>query len=75
MYTQRKQDRRSFSGKVSFPLKTKRGCRVKEDRRSTTDRRLGNICLELDYTVGYGVPEYIADSPFNLPGEEDHKND
>ena len=47
MYTQRKKERRSFSGKTSFPLVTNGGYEVEKDRRSTPDRRLGNIHLEL----------------------------
>jgi hypothetical protein len=48
MYTQRKNERRSFKGKTSFPLVTNEGCEVEKDRRCLPDRRLGNIHLELD---------------------------
>jgi hypothetical protein len=47
MYTQRKKERRSFSGKTSFPLVTNGGDELEKDRRSIPDRRLGNIHLEL----------------------------
>ena len=47
MYTQRKKERRGFGGKMSFPLVTNEGCEVEKDRRSSPDRRLGNIHLEL----------------------------
>ena len=55
MYTQRKNERRSFSGKTLFPLVTNGGCEVEKDRRSTPDRRLGNIHLELADVRKYRV--------------------
>jgi hypothetical protein len=55
MYTQRKKERRGFSGKMSFPLVTNGGYEVEKDRRSTPDRRLGNIYLELAYVEKYRV--------------------
>jgi len=55
MYTQRKNERRGFSGKTLFPLVTMGGDEVEMDRRSTPDRRLGNIHLELA-----GARKYIA---------------
>ena len=70
MYIQRSKDRRSFSGSESFPLKTKGGCLVKEERRSIPDRRLGNIHLELVDTLGHGFPEGIAGRSFYLSGKE-----
>ena len=47
MYTQRKKERRGFCGKMLFPLVTNEGYEVEKDRRSTPDRRLGNVHLEL----------------------------
>jgi|GEM_PF-1658516 len=72
MYTQRKQDRRSFAVKKSFPLITKGGCLVKEDRRSIPDRRFSNIHLEMDDTAGHVFAECVADTPFDLSGKEDY---
>lgn len=46
MYIQRKKERRSSRGKITFPLVTDRGDEVGEDRRSNPDRRLGNIQVE-----------------------------
>jgi hypothetical protein len=46
MYIQRKQERRSSRGEITFPLITDRGDEVEEDRRSNPDRRLGNIQVE-----------------------------
>ena len=43
MYTQRKKERRCFSGKTLFPLMEKGDCLVEKDRRCIPDRRLGNI--------------------------------
>jgi hypothetical protein len=54
MYTQRKKERRSFRGKTSFPLVTNGGYEVEEERRSISDRRLGNIHLELVDIVDHG---------------------
>jgi len=64
MYTQRKKERRSCSGKKSFPLIEKGGCLVEKDRRSIPDRRLGDIHLELaDRNPGY--PGYFVNLSFN----------
>jgi hypothetical protein len=46
MFKQRKKERRSFSGKITFPLVTDGGDEVEEDRRSIPDRRLGNLQVE-----------------------------
>jgi hypothetical protein len=62
MYMQRKKDRRGFAGKTSFPLKTKGGCLVENDRRSIPDRRWGNIHLELVYLGDHNSPEYFTNS-------------
>ena len=43
MYTQRKKERRGFSGKTSFLLVTDGGYELEKDRRCTPDRRLGDI--------------------------------
>jgi hypothetical protein len=53
-------DRRSFDWNSSFPLITKRGYLVKEDRRSIPDRRLGNIHLELLDAADHKFSEYFA---------------
>jgi hypothetical protein len=71
MYTQRNKDRRGFGGRTSFPLKTKEGRLVKEDRRSIPDRRLGNIHLELIDAVDHGFSGCFADTPFYLSGKDD----
>ena len=55
MYTQRKRERRDFSGKTSFPMVTNGGYEVEKDRRSTPDLRLGNIYLELADVRKYRV--------------------
>jgi hypothetical protein len=55
MYTQRKKERRGFNGKISFPLVTHEGYEVEKDRRSTPDRRLGNIHMELADVEKYRV--------------------
>jgi hypothetical protein len=60
MYTQRKNDRRCFGGKTSFPLKTKRGYLVEGERRCIPDRRLGNIHLEMVYVGDENLPEYFT---------------
>ena len=60
MYTQRKKDRRSFSGKEQFPLRTRSGQLVKEDRRSAHDRRLGIINLEISDAEELGLPDFIT---------------
>ena len=46
MFLQRKNERRSSKGKITFPLVTDGGDEVAEDRRSIPDRRLGNIQVE-----------------------------
>jgi len=64
MYIQRKKDRRSSNGKIPFPVKTKSGRLIKDDRRCIPDRRLGNIHLE---TVGaeiFDLPEYCSDASY-----------
>jgi hypothetical protein len=70
MYTQRKKDRRGFDGKTSFPLKTKGGCLVENDRRSIPDRRLGNIHLELVYLGDHKLPEYLTNRSLCKSDEE-----
>jgi hypothetical protein len=70
MYIQRKNDRRSFGSKTSFPLKTRRGCLVENDRRSIPDRRLGNIHLELVYIGDERLPDYLASTSFLNSGKE-----
>lgn len=70
MYTQRKKDRRGFDGKTSFPLKTKGGCLVENDRRSIPDRRLGNIHLELVYVGDEKLPEYLTNTSLSTSGKE-----
>ena len=72
MYTKRSKDRRGFGGKTSFPLKTKEGSLVEEDRRSIPDRRLGNIHLEFIDAVDHGFSGRFADTPFYLPGKDDY---
>jgi hypothetical protein len=72
MYTQRKKDRRSFTGKTSFPLKTKGGCLVEEDRRIMPDRRLGNIHLEVIDSVDFGLSERLTFASPYLTGTEDY---
>jgi hypothetical protein len=70
MYTQRKKDRRGFVGMASFPLKTKGGILVDEERRSIPDRRLGNIRLELDDAVDHGDSEFVAYKPYFLTDKD-----
>lgn len=60
MYVNRKQDRRNFNGKVKFPLRTKSGQLVLEDRRNVHDRRLGNINLEISDAEELGLPDFIT---------------
>jgi len=72
MYIQRNKDRRGFGGKTSFPLKTKEGGLVEEDRRSIPDRRLGNIHLEFVDAVDHGFSGRFADTLFSLPGKDDY---
>ena len=57
VYSVRKKERRSFSGKTSFPLVTNGGYLVENDRRSIPDRRLGNIHLELIGAENHGFSE------------------
>lgn len=57
MYSERKKERRGFSSKTSFPLVTHGGYPVENDRRSTPDRRLGNIQLELIDAVNHEFSE------------------
>jgi hypothetical protein len=64
MYTHRKKERRSCSGKKSFPLIEKGGRLVEKDRRSIPDRRLGDIHLELA-DRDHGYPEYFFNPSFN----------
>ena len=73
MYTHRKKDRRSFGGKTSFPLKTKGGSLVEEDRRSIPDRRLGNIHLELVDAVDHGYSECFANTPYYFLDKKNHR--
>lgn len=70
MYSQREKDRRSFGGKASFPLKTKVGCLVENDRRCIPDRRLGNIHLELVYIGDHKLPEYFTNTSLLASGKE-----
>jgi len=72
MFTERKKDRRSFGGKTSFPLKTKGGYLVEEDRRSVPDRRLGNIHLEMVDAVDCGLPDCLTYASPYLAGTEDN---
>ena len=71
MYTQRNKDRRGFGGKTTFPLKTKGGTLVEEDRRSIPDRRLGNIHLELVDADDHVFSGCLADTPFYLSAKDD----
>ena len=66
MYAKRSKDRRGFGGKSSFPLKTKGGNLVEQDRRSIPDRRLGNIHLELVDADDHGYLECFANTSFYL---------
>lgn len=59
MYTQRKKDRRSFTGKTKFPLKTRSDGLIREERRSIPDRRLGNIQPELVVAEDLGEPVFF----------------
>lgn len=73
MYTQRKKDRRSFTGKTSFPLRTNGGYLVEVDRRSMPDRRLGNIHLEVINNVDFGLSERLTfASSYLLADTEDY---
>jgi hypothetical protein len=71
MYTQRQKDRRSVGGKTSFPLKTNGGHLVDGDRRSTPDRRFGDIHVELADAVDCGLPECLTYASY-LTGTEDY---
>ena len=70
MYTQRKKERRSLSGKTAFPLVTNGGYWIEKDRRSIPDRRLGDIHLELVDAVNHGFSECFTDMPLYLSGYE-----
>ncbi len=72
MFTERKKDRRSFSGKTSFPLKTKGGFLVEEDRRGIPDRRLVKNQLELVDAIDCGLPECLTYTSPYLTGTEDN---
>jgi hypothetical protein len=69
MYRQRKDDRRDFDWNSSFPLITKGGYLVKEDRRIIPDRRLGNIHLEWIDAADYKFTEYFANTAFYTSGK------
>jgi hypothetical protein len=69
MYSQRKKDRRDFGGKTSFPLKTNGGCLVEKDRRSTPDRRLGNIHLEVIDAGDHVLPDYLSNTELYPSGK------
>ena len=71
MYTQRKKDRRRFSGKVLFPLMAKGDYWVEKDRRCIPDRRLGNIHLELLDAVDHRLPEYLTNTSVYSSGKDD----
>ena len=70
MYAKRSKDRRSQSGKTSFPLKTKMGCLVEKERRSIPDRRFGNIHLEILYVEDNKLPDYLTDASFPALAKE-----
>ena len=72
MYSQRKKERRDFSGKTSFPLVTNGGHLVENDRRSAPDRRLGNIHLELIDAANHGFSGRITTTPLYSSGKEDY---
>ena len=71
MYSERKKERRSFSGRASFPLVTNGGHQVNSDRRSIPDRRLGNIHLELVDAENSELYEYFTNTPLYSPDKED----
>jgi hypothetical protein len=71
MYSERKKERRIFSGKMSFPLVTNGGYEVENDRRSNPDRRLGNIHLELVDGAYNGISECFANTLFYSSGKDD----
>lgn len=70
MYSERKKERRGFSGKISFPLVTDGGYQVENDRRSILDRRLGNIHLELVDAVNHGFSESFTNMPLYRSGNK-----
>jgi hypothetical protein len=70
MYTKRKEDRRRFGGKTSFPLKTKSGFLVEEERRCIPDRRLGNIHLELIDVEDLILTDCFTATNSRIPGKE-----
>jgi hypothetical protein len=72
MYSQRKKERRGFSGKTSFPLVTNGGYLVEDDRRSIPDRRMGNIHLELIDAANYGFSEGVTTTPLYSSGKENY---
>jgi hypothetical protein len=72
MYSERKKERRGFSGKTSFPLVTNEGHLVENDRRSVPDRRMGNIHLELIDAANHGFSEFITTTPLYPLGKEDY---
>jgi len=72
MYTQRKKERRSISGKTAFPLVTDTGYFVEKDRRNIPDRRLGDIQQELIEAVNHGFSECFTDTPLASHGKEDY---
>jgi hypothetical protein len=71
MYTQRKKERRSSGRKASFPLKTKAGYRVEEERRCIPDRRLGDIHLELTDPVHHEFPDCLANNACHSSDKQD----
>ena len=71
MYRQRKKDRRSFCGKVLFPLIAKGDYMVEKDRRCIPDRRLGNIHLELADGIDHRLPEYLTNTSLYPSGKND----
>jgi len=72
MYTTRKNERRSLSGKTVFPLVTNGGDWIKNDRRSIPDRRLGNIHQELLDAANHGVSECFTNTPSFSAANEDY---
>ncbi len=65
MYTQRKKERRSYNGRLLYPLVEKGGYLVEKDRRSIPDRRLGNIHLELVDIVDRNYANYLSSTSLN----------
>jgi hypothetical protein len=72
MYSERKKERRGFSGKTAFPLVTNGGHLVENDRRIVPDRRMGNIHLELIDAANLGFSECITTTPLYSSGKEDY---